>query len=299
MSSFGVFTIRSLFPFPVRRFPCRVFGTLLVLTLGVTLVVTQSACSTHSELYLREELANRGPIGLSGSNPYLSPNLFVANEMKHSEVFRGFVRFRGTPDAVEIRKHYFKPLRVYLFYLADGEAFLMEQGAADWLVRGPERIPTQLMSSFFNMQPPGQNAPLAVEDQVVTLPGEGSAHAPTDPAADVKSLRKVPSRAEVTGKKASPPNALKEKSELVSSVQESSSGDLIHRVSFAGESLRLIAQWYTGDINNTGRIARINGIENPDLLKIDQTVRIPRYLLRTTKPLPQAEVLEFNAQTGS
>lgn len=258
------------------------------------------SCSTNSELYLREELSNRGPVSLSATNPFLAPNMFVAKEMKNSPVFMGFIRYRGTPDAIEVRHGYFKPLRVYLFYLSEGEAFLMEQGSDEWLVRGPDKIPGQLMTSFFNTQPAGPNAPLALDYEGGAVPPAAGKSAYADPAPDVKSLRKVPTRdqlAQQTGKVKKPADktaAIEE--DIGGTVKESSSGDLIHRVTFSGETLRMIAKWYTGDINNTGRIARINGIEKPDMLVIDQSVRIPRYLLKTTKALPQSEVTKFLAE---
>ncbi len=265
-----------------------------------TLLLLLCSCSTNSELYLRDELSNRGPVALSATNPFLSPNLFLAKEMKNSEVFRGFIRYRGTPDAVEVRQSYFKALRVYLFYLAEGEAFLMERGSDDWLVRGPDKIPSQLMSSFFNMQPAGPNAPLALDGEAQTLADVSGEKRPyVDPAPDVKSLRKVPTRDELaqSGKSKKPAERTASiEEDLGNTVRESTSGDLIHRVTFQGESLRMISKWYTGDINNTGRIARINGIEKPDVLVIDQTVRIPRYLLKNTKALPQSEVARFNSE---
>jgi len=233
----------------------------------------------------------------------MATNLFVAKEMKHSEVFRGFVHYRGTPDAVEVRQSYLKPLRVYLFYLNEGEAFLLEEGSQDWLIRGPDKIPQQLMASFFNMQTPGQQAPLALEAEPMERPAQlANESEPLPPAAEsnpseVRSLRKVPPRATASRPTANVPP--KDEDNLKTAVKESSSGDLIHKVTFEGESLQVITKWYTGDVNNTGRIARINGIEKPDLLQIDQTIRVPRYLLKTNKPLPQAEVTRFNQALGA
>ena len=67
-------------------------------------------------------------------------------------------------------------------------------------------------------------------------------------------------------------------------------GDVIHKVSYTGETLRIISAWYTGDPANAGRIARINDINNPNLLFLGQTIRLPRYLLLRSDPLPQEEV---------
>lgn len=258
-------------------------------------------------------------MALSQRNPYIAGNLFVAREMEHSRVFEGFIRNRGTPDAVEVKEGYLRPLRVYLFYLTEGEAYLFEERSGDWIVRGPEHIPPQMMRSFLNIQPSGGAAPLAFERSTDTqsLPA-----ANTEQAEDVRSLRRVPTRSELARKRpavrtgdALPPGenravepravparppaprtppprtpATAPPAPSGNRGEESSSGDVIHRVTLPGENLRAIAQWYTGDANNTGRIARINGIERVDTLRSGQTIRIPRYLLRTTEPLPPSAI---------
>lgn len=270
------------------------------------------ACSKSADAYLQDELTNRGPVALSATNPYIGPNLYIAKEMKDSAVFRGFIHYRGTPDAIEVRRGYFKPVRVYLFYLSESEAYLMEERGGDWLVRGPDKIPAQLMASFINVQPAGQSAPLALDMDEFTPAAVAEKHAAAE-GSEVKSLRKVPTREQLaqTGKtqpplplpprgrkppKSPPPAANDTLTQDTAPTEESASGDLIHKVSFPGENLRVIANWYTGDINNTGRIARINGIEKADSLKLDTTVRIPRYLLKNTRPLPQSEIARFNAE---
>lgn len=268
----------------------------LVRMLVATVVLLATGCARHAALYLRQELANQGPVPLSQRNPYIAGNLFIAREMQHSNVFDGFIRNRGTPDAVEVKEGYFRPLRVYLFYLTEGEAYLFEESSGDWLVRGPEHIPAQMMRSFLNIQPSGGSAPLAVEGY---SEGSGLPQAKPSAADEVRSLRHVPTRAEATKRRsetkspaaaAPTPRAPVPPPSAPASAEESSSGDVIHRVTLPGENLRIIAQWYTGDVNNTGRIARINGIEKPDRLTMSQTIRIPRYLLRTTEPLPPSAI---------
>ncbi len=82
--------------------------------------------------------------------------------------------------------------------------------------------------------------------------------------------------------------------QVAPNLQKSASGDLIHTVSFPGETLRIITAWYTGDVNSAGRLARINGIENPNRLVIGQTIRIPRYMLANTSPFPEEEIARYN-----
>ena len=70
-------------------------------------------------------------------------------------------------------------------------------------------------------------------------------------------------------------------------------GDLVHYVTFPGETLSMIARWYTGDRTNAGRIARMNGLPNPDQLRIGDSVVVPKYLLATTKRLTATAVEEL------
>ncbi|HQH28183.1 MAG TPA: hypothetical protein PLP17_12355, partial [Oligoflexia bacterium] len=84
------------------------------------------------------------------------------------------------------------------------------------------------------------------------------------------------------------------KTELSSSeFNESFPSDVLHRVTYPKETLRMIAAWYTDSPENAGRIARINGIENPNVLRFEQEIRIPGYLLVQTDPMPQSHVQRY------
>lgn len=279
--------------------------------LGIAFVCIALSCSSSGNNYLRTELANRGPIPLSPSNPYLSANLFVSKEMERSKVLKGFIRFRGAPDAVEIKRSTLRPLRVFLFYLRDVEVYSLEESSEDWIIRGPEKIPPQLVTSFVNVPLGTVAPPLASEEGVfqgtrelreTEYPGNEPSRIPSeDPFLQKQPVtQRAPRRSTPSAPAASPARTKRaparsadeavRSSGEVSYIEESSSGDIIHRVTFPGESLRTITAWYTGSTDNTARIARINGIGNVDLLNVGQNVRIPRYLLRRTEPLPLSEV---------
>ncbi len=300
-----------------------------------------SGCFSTAGYYLRDELSNRGPVALSGANPYISSNLFLGREMGRSEVLKGFVEYRGTPDALEVKTELLKPLKLSLYYLEELELYTLEEAPDDWIVRGPERIPPQFATAFSNIPGAGRNAPLVVDGKVQTnilkgapniiqapsvLPGERdpvleeeipearpvapkpprpAPKAPVKPApprqpqpARLPSARE-PVAAEPRAKDASAPlpkatatladTELAKKGE-VSVVEESSSGDIIHRVTFPGETLEAITAWYTGDPANAERLARINGLDAATALRAGQNVRVPRYLLRTSKPMPRSEI---------
>jgi hypothetical protein len=64
-------------------------------------------------------------------------------------------------------------------------------------------------------------------------------------------------------------------------------GDLVHYVTYSGETISILARWYTGDRNNASRIAHINGIQNPDMLGLGDAIVIPSYLLKNTNRLTE------------
>ena len=71
------------------------------------------------------------------------------------------------------------------------------------------------------------------------------------------------------------------------------SAPYIHTVKYSGESLSIISQWYTGQMNNWEAIAKANPGMNPKQINIDDQVAIPRELIKTDKPMPFSFVQEF------
>ena len=60
----------------------------------------------------------------------------------------------------------------------------------------------------------------------------------------------------------------------------------LHRVQRRGETLILIASWYTGSGNNWGAIAQANPGLDPLRIQIGEGIRIPGNLLRTRNAMP-------------
>jgi hypothetical protein len=58
-------------------------------------------------------------------------------------------------------------------------------------------------------------------------------------------------------------------------------------VRYSGESLSVIAEWYTGDVENWPYLAKANSKIDPDHITIGTTVRIPKNLLHTKKAMPK------------
>lgn len=66
----------------------------------------------------------------------------------------------------------------------------------------------------------------------------------------------------------------------------------VHTVSLPGESLSIIAKWYTGDLKNWEILAQHNPTINPNRIFKGDQIQIPRDLMVTEDPMTQAFVDE-------
>jgi hypothetical protein len=68
--------------------------------------------------------------------------------------------------------------------------------------------------------------------------------------------------------------------------------DLVHTVTYEGETLSIIAKWYTGDLNNWQDLAAANPDIDPNRIFIGNEIVIPEELLLTRDPMPQYFIRE-------
>ncbi len=61
----------------------------------------------------------------------------------------------------------------------------------------------------------------------------------------------------------------------------------IHKTRWSWETLAYVAEWYTGDPQNSKELARFNPHVEADKLKIGSDITIPAGMLRTREPMPQ------------
>jgi hypothetical protein len=62
---------------------------------------------------------------------------------------------------------------------------------------------------------------------------------------------------------------------------------LVHTVRWKGESLSIIAKWYTGEAKNWRLLAEHNPLKDPDRIGIGDRIAVPVPLLKTREPLPR------------
>jgi hypothetical protein len=63
-----------------------------------------------------------------------------------------------------------------------------------------------------------------------------------------------------------------------------------HRVKWPGETLSLIAGWYTGNYGNWKAVAQANPDLNPNRIAVGDIINIPQQMMKTKKPLPRKVV---------
>ena len=69
-----------------------------------------------------------------------------------------------------------------------------------------------------------------------------------------------------------------------------------HQVRWQGETLSMIAKWYTGDWKNWKALAEVNPWLKPDNMFTGLKVKIPRQLLKNQKDMPREFVLSSASQ---
>ncbi len=73
----------------------------------------------------------------------------------------------------------------------------------------------------------------------------------------------------------------------------------LHSVKYPGETLAIIAEWYTGNSNNWKILANENPNLNPNLIKIGEFIKIPRDMVIKFDPLPKSAVVKTPVQKSS
>ncbi|MBW2705680.1 MAG: LysM peptidoglycan-binding domain-containing protein [Deltaproteobacteria bacterium] len=68
-----------------------------------------------------------------------------------------------------------------------------------------------------------------------------------------------------------------------------------HTVRWPGESMSLIARWYTGSSRNWRKLAKANPTIDPNRIKKGHVIVIPTKLLKTREPLPQKIAARYTA----
>lgn len=79
-------------------------------------------------------------------------------------------------------------------------------------------------------------------------------------------------------------------------VEEAKPDVYVHTVEWAGETLPMIAQWYTGNKDNGKILAKTNPGIAADRLAVDDQILIPLELVKNNKKMPKEFLSTFSAK---
>jgi hypothetical protein len=69
--------------------------------------------------------------------------------------------------------------------------------------------------------------------------------------------------------------------------KEAQPDQLVHTVRWSGETLSIIAKWYTGSFQNWKVLADANPGLDPDRIRIGDMIVIPTRIVKTREPMPR------------
>jgi len=74
---------------------------------------------------------------------------------------------------------------------------------------------------------------------------------------------------------------------------------LVHKVRYPGESVSIIAGWYTGDIDNWKILAEVNPGLNPNVINEGMKINIPESMLKKREAMTKEFVDSFYPKARS
>ncbi len=302
MSSISLFTMQRLYR-----------------TIALFAVVLMVGCSEAAKDF--PSLVDKGIMGLSSSDPYLGPNLFLSGELEKSTFLFNFFKSRGAPAAIEITQPNFSATQV-LFYYPDGKevykADFREKGLRhEWIIRGPYTLTRDDYRALSRIQVSLSDVPVFVlygkqyrfhrestfkqQTARVLRPSFPEYTLPPKTVQKKKTPKKpqeTTPQSQVETKPATEPKpvtaatqvpgvplTLDQKAILISKgyAPRADNGDILHPVKTAEQNLGQIAKWYTGSEANKDAIAKENALSPDAALPVGSKIRVPAALVKETK----------------
>ena len=243
--------------------------------LGLAVLLVTSACSvrTHECGILFDRLKGKGPVMIEPNDDAVASTKFFNETWQSSATVKHLVTQRGAPEAISVEREFLKPNRLKLFYPGQGQVYILDMHEGEWLVSGSEPI---VHSDFEQLT--RQRATLTQSksdtvrvEQVLPRRVEAVPVAHVAPA-DFRGRLKPPAVA------------------AVARLSKRDARTYLHTVTFRGEDLGVLADWYTESAGNAGRLAALNRLSVSAPLRIGEEIAIPSSLMRNPEPLPEALV---------
>lgn len=292
------------------------------LTASASIIFAGLGCVKAPTLHetILSHLRDKGPIEVVPDNPFLASSLLLAKEAESSPEMRGFLEHKGSPKAFEVQGAESGRSSITFYYPDSREKYTFDKADGVYIISGPFPLDPKKIGELQTLGAPGAakaQAPLPARTQEPKQsaapakkpdPTGAPSQMPTQPPKEIKTsaqanepadkkVEAAPAAAPIDTPKA-PPTRTEPTPDQAPTIQEiigkygganpaetTSKGDLVHFVTFQGESLSIISRWYTLDLANAPRIARINRLKDPNDLKLGDQIIIPSYLVKNKSRL--------------
>jgi hypothetical protein len=198
-------------------------------------------------------------------NRYLPANRLLAEHVQSSGVFNEQIAMMGQPDALRVERELFSPTQVVLYYAAKDQQINFIKRGSEWVREEPTLIDPEERAQILGES--GEALVAAAPEEV--------------PAAMLPSIVEAP----IEFKARMSPAML---SHREAEFKRLKNGDYKHTVTFSGETLALIADWYTGKPSNAASLAKASNRPTARTLAKGDVIIIPRRLMRNATALPEA-----------
>jgi len=259
---------------------------LSVRILGLTVLLVASGCSVRARESgpLFDRLRGQGPVLIEPSNDSVASTKFFHETWRSSTSVKHLVTQRGAPEAISVEREFLRPNRLKLFYPGQGQVYILDLHEGEWLVSGSEPILSSDLEQLTRQR--AKVNPTAVGRTPIdqTLPGTINPvpALQTAPVAQAPVAHIAPS--DFRGR-LKPPTAA-----AVAKLTKRDSRTYLHTVTFRGETLAVLADWYTESSANAARLATVNSRAISHPLRIGEKIVIPSSLMLNPEPLPEALV---------
>lgn len=224
-----------------------------------------------------DQVAGRGPLLLVATDASLPSSRFFEEHRRSSSSLGRLIDTQGVPEAISVEREFLQPTKMRLLYPNKGQVYVLSRQEGQWFVVASEAL-TETDIDLIQKQKIKRAQ--AVVDLGAPAPGQNGA--PTM-ASEVKPVAHVAGN-DFRGR-LKPPMVARE-----AVLTRTRNGNYVHQVSFEGEDLSTLAEWYTDDPTRAKALAAANHRGPKEPLRLGERIVIPAALITNPSPLPEAMV---------
>lgn len=224
-----------------------------------------------------DQVAGRGPLLLVAADASLASNRFFEEHRGASSSLGWLVETQGVPEAISVEREFLQPTKLKLLYVNKGQVYVLTRQEGQWFVVGSEEISDGDIESIQKQKIKRMQVTGGMGTRPAGVPGSLDVVPDTKPVAHL-------SGGDFRGR-LKPPTPARE-----AVLIRGRDGNYVHHVSFEGEDMVTLAEWYTDDATNAKALSVANRSRRGESLRLGERIVIPAALMTNPHPLPEAMV---------